>query len=232
MSRSAPGLSKVLAVILDFSGLILNDRELTFLVVNDVLEKFGKARITLAQFRDEFELPFYKIFGKHGIPEDVAAKVAVETYHENYHKYEHLVKPVDDVVFCIEFLLRMGLKVGIVSQTPREELDYQLRKLGLYYLKPYSVAQKESAEEKPSPLPLFICMEKLGVRRDETLYVGDMFEDVLCARNARVRSVVIANEKTSYHTRIRLLEARPDYIFSELRHVIDLLIEEKIAVIA
>ncbi|MGI0017060.1 MAG: HAD family hydrolase, partial [Nitrososphaera sp.] len=172
------------------------------------------------------------IFVNRHIEEELAMKVALETYHENYSAYEYLVKPCYDAILCIEFLLKMGFKVGIVSQTPREELDYQLKKCGLDKLIPYSVAQKETACEKPHPLPLLVCLWKLGVKPDEAIYVGDMREDILCARDGRVTSVALDDPKRSYHTSTRLLEARPDYIVSNLLQLIDLLTPQKVAVLS
>lgn len=50
---------------------------------------------------------------------------------------------------------------------------------------------------KPDPEAIDYLINKHGLRRKETYYVGDRDLDVDCARNARIGSVLLASEYTS-----------------------------------
>lgn len=211
-NTAIPGVK---AVISDFSGLMLDDLESTWNIVNDVFVRCGKDPITLEEFREYFELPYFEIFQKHGLSKTDSKETSLRIFHENYHMYEDLTKPFEHTKSFFESLDSDGYKLGIVSQTPRKLLDYQLGKMGLGWMIPNSIAKGESIDEKPLPMPLFQMMERLGVSRHEALYIGDMAEDVVCAHFAGVRSVAVAGEH-SYHTAKRLNDANPDYVVSNL----------------
>lgn len=218
------------AVLLDCSGTLINDLRLTWNIVNEIFCKFKKPRISLKKFRNQFRLPYYGIFVDYGIGEEISKRISITTYHALYAEYEHLVELFEDSKFCIDSLLKMGLKVGIVSQTPRKELDYQLKKFGLSELIPSgnTIAQGESSEEKPNAKPLLIMMERLGVEPYQTLYAGDMAEDILCARNAGVLPVAVDNPLGSYHTGTKLQQAKPEYIVQNLHALADLVFWRKL----
>lgn len=226
-NTAIPGVK---AIISDFSGLMLDDLESTWNISNDVFVRCGKSPITLEEFREGFELPYFEIFQKRGLSKTDSKETSIRIFHENYHKYEDLTKPFDHTKSFFESLRRAGYLLGIVSQTPRKLLDYQLGKMGLDWMIPNSIAKGESVDEKPLPMPLFQIMDRLEVSRHQVLYLGDMAEDVICAHFAGVRSVAVANEH-SYHTAKKLNAANPDYIVSNLG-VLQQILAPEIKVIA
>ena len=46
---------------------------------------------------------------------------------------------------------------------------------------------------KPSPEPVFLAMENLGVSKPETLFIGDSDTDVNAAANAGIQMVCMRN---------------------------------------
>lgn len=213
------------AVIFDFGGLVFNDLLSTWNISNDVFVHCQKKPIGLEEFRENFELPYFQIFLKYGLSKEDAKATSLRIFHENYGLYKDLRKPFDAAKPCIESLSKAGYLLGIVSQTPREMLDYELEGMGLKWMIPNSIAKGEVPEEKPLPLPLFEMMERLGVSRHQAIYVGDTFQDIQCAYFAGVTSVAVANE-WSYNTFEKLYDAKPDYIISDLSELEQILVPE------
>jgi phosphoglycolate phosphatase-like HAD superfamily hydrolase len=115
------------------------------------------------------------------------------------------------------------LKLAIVSQTPRFQLDDQLIRFDLHRYFSSVMACGDCPLEKPDPLPLIETAKRIGVEPENMAYVGDMYEDIICARKAGVLSIALDRPEGSYHTRTRLLEARPDFIVTSLTELLVLL---------
>jgi HAD superfamily hydrolase (TIGR01549 family) len=211
------------AIAFDYSGLLVDDILLTLEVVNKVFGKFGIPKIGLEEFQQEFKLPYYTIFTNRGISKRVAIEVSSKIYKETYPAYENAIRPFDDVIPCIRALAKLDVKLAIVSQTPRQQLEYQLERFGLSKYFSSIIALGECAREKPDPLPLQETARRLGVRPEDLLYAGDMYEDIECARMACANSVAVSRPGGSYHMRDRLLEARSDLMVPDLRSLANFL---------
>ena len=75
--------------------------------------------------------------------------------------------------------------------------------------------QEDCDEQKPSPKPVLVTLEKLRVKPPEAIYVGDMEEDIIAGKRARTCTVAISR-KGSYHPLWRLKRQNPDCIISNL----------------
>lgn len=211
------------AVVFDYSGLLVDDRSYTLYIVNETLKRFGKEVLTLQQFQEKFSLPFYQIFTDFGIQKEIAIKESLRIYHEKYPLYKQLIILFNDALSCLKDLTDSGLRLAIVSQTPRRQLDDKLQTLGIASPFASTIALGEVAAEKPDPLPLLETARRLGIRPDRTLFAGDMYEDIICARKAGAFSVAIDRPTGSYHTRSRLLEAMPDLVVTNLSELANIL---------
>ncbi len=66
---------------------------------------------------------------------------------------------------------------------------------------------------KPDPLGLEVLLKALGTKKAEAVYVGDMRDDILAARNAGISSCAVTN---GFDRPAALKAARPDYIYDSL----------------
>lgn len=63
---------------------------------------------------------------------------------------------------------------------------------------------------KPNPEPILLCLEKLGIAKDEAIMVGDSPFDIKCANNAGVKSVLVDWRITSDSAAL-ITDAKADY---------------------
>lgn len=113
------------------------------------------------------------------------------------HYAEHATEQValySGVIETLDALKQKGWKLGVVTNKPRFAVNAIFEKLGLAkYFGSAIMAGGDIAELKPSAAPLIACAEKLGhVVTSEDWMIGDSWNDLECATNAKVKSAFCA----------------------------------------
>lgn len=90
----------------------------------------------------------------------------------------------------LRYLRRQKLPIGLLTRNSRKSVDGVCRKLGLAF---DAISTREDGPHKPAPEPIWDMARQWGVRPAAVLMVGDYKWDVLCARNAGARSVLLVN---------------------------------------
>ena len=124
-----------------------------------------------------------------GIPESAAATLA----HAVYDAFGDAARwrAYDDVAPAFERLRASGTKVGIISNWDTR-LEGILDGLGLGVLIDTIVSSAVVGLHKPDPRIFELACERLGVRPERCVHVGDhVYSDVLGARAAGLRPVLI-----------------------------------------
>lgn len=81
--------------------------------------------------------------------------------------------PYPKVEYTIKEILRMGLKVGVVSDAPAEQCYNRLARIHLLPWLDVVVTYDDTREYKPSEKPFLLALERLSLKPEEVLYVGD-----------------------------------------------------------
>lgn len=93
----------------------------------------------------------------------------------------------------LEDLGAMGVRRGIVTNKIRRTTLRQLDNLGLRSEFDVVVTVEDVTHPKPHAEPLQFAASRLGLKLDETVYVGDTVADVVAARNGGVGCVAIVS---------------------------------------
>lgn len=99
-------------------------------------------------------------------------------------------------------LKKKGYKLAVASNRPPKFSMILLRHLGLLKYFDTVACAKDKTEIKPKPFLIPRILRRLGVRKEEALYVGDMTVDVDAGRNAGVRVVAVLGGSSS-HSELR-----------------------------
>jgi 2-phosphoglycolate phosphatase len=113
-----------------------------------------------------------------------------------------------------------GLLLGICSNKPVAFTRALAAHFGVAQCLDLLLGPEDVARPKPAPDMLLTALTRLGVGKDEVLYVGDMTVDIATARAAGVRVWVVA---TGSDTPEALDRARPDRRLRDLRELSQLL---------
>ena len=91
-------------------------------------------------------------------------------------------------------LRRRRLPTAILTRNSRQSLDTVLRR---HHIEVDKSLSREEAPVKPSPKPVLILCEELGVPPEKTYVTGDYIFDIQSARGAGAVSVLLMNPKNS-----------------------------------
>lgn len=111
-----------------------------------------------------------------------AMPIFMELYAENTSKRSRLY---DGVVEGLDFLQSCtGLKIGCVTNKAAQFTLPLLKDLGIIDRFEIIISGDTLAEKKPHPMPLLHAAEKLGVKPEDSVMIGDSKSDVKAARAA------------------------------------------------
>jgi len=98
--------------------------------------------------------------------------------------------PYPKVEPTLKELIRLGLKIGAVSDAPAEQCYNRLARLHLISWLDIVVTFDDTKEYKPSKKPFLLALEKLQLLPEEVLYVGDWPEkDIVGAKTVGIITV-------------------------------------------
>jgi len=145
------------------------------------IENMTGIRLSDEDFLKGFMECCLEAFGVSANAADILANVWVGKYEKHY-------EPSEGAVECLESLRRKGIKTGIVSNN-YSSIRNVLAETGLLEFFTAIVISEETGLYKPDPKILLYACDKLGVRPEEALYIGDHPYDVVCANGAHMNSV-------------------------------------------
>jgi len=91
----------------------------------------------------------------------------------------------------MKYLERQGVLMAVASNRPTRFSGILLKHLGLERRFAYVLCADKLEKGKPDPLILRLILRKLGIRRKNALYVGDMGIDALAGRRAGIRTAIV-----------------------------------------
>ncbi len=118
-----------------------------------------------------------------------------------------LAKPYPETIEALEALKKKGVKIAIVSNTPKLSVDGILEKFGLDKLFDAVCFSFDKGYLKNDAELFDAALNDLGVGKDDALMVGDSMEtDIVGAENAGVTAVLIDRKETrEYENKIKSL---------------------------
>ncbi len=179
-------MAKYSAVILDLDGTLTYTLEDLLISTNYALEQMGLPKRTLDEVRtfvgNGIGNLIRRAMGEGTKEEDFQRCLAIFSGHYVKHCFDN-TRLYDGVDSLLHELRAKGVKSAIVSNKLQAGTDELYRK---YFADTVDIAigEHEGCRRKPAPDMVDMAIERLGVSREECLYVGDSEVDVLTARNA------------------------------------------------
>ena len=137
------------------------------------------------------------------------AQQLYDVYREyNHRRHDELIRGYDGMDDLLRALRVAGRRLGIVTSKSRDTTGMAFAALGLEHYFEVVITASDSQEHKPSPVPICLCLERLGVEPGGAIYVGDSPFDIQAGRAAGVSTAAVAWGVFGAEA---LLQSGPDY---------------------
>ena len=117
----------------------------------------------------------------------------------------------------LNLLKQSNKRMGLCSNKPRIFSQALLQHLGVAEMFDVVLGPEDVALPKPAPDMLLSAIERLGMAKEQVLYVGDMTVDIQSARGAGVCVWIVA---TGPDDTKDLEDAKPDRLFRDLMEIV------------
>jgi phosphoglycolate phosphatase-like HAD superfamily hydrolase len=195
------------AIIFDWSGVISDDLGLVHWISSKMLKELGKEPLSLADFREVFDLPYMDFYRSLGVTEkkEKLDRMFVRMFAENGGKR----KAFPFVKKTLEWLRTKGVILAVYSAHHENLLRKEIEEYGLDGLFSHVIGGEH---DKKRAFSEFI--DSVGADKESVVMVGDMVHDIETGKLAGIRTAAVLS---GYHTRDRLEKAGPNFMLNDVR---------------
>ena len=135
---------------------------------------------------------------------------------------EAALVPYPHVYMTLIELMKMQIRLGVVSDAPAKEAWLRLTYLNLHHMFDAVVTYDDTGERKPSPAPFRRALKLLRTKPAESLMIGDWAErDVVGARKVGMKTVF-----ARYGDTFGTLVSHADYDIDDIAQLVDIVRKE------
>jgi HAD superfamily hydrolase (TIGR01509 family) len=208
------------AVLFDWDGTLADTAEASYRCYVQLFSEFA-IHFDRETYARTYSPNWYLTFRALGLDEE-------HWSHADQRWLAHFANEKIDLLegarHLVETLTARGLATGIVTSGSRDRVEPELEYHGLAQHLHERVYGCEVKEKKPHPEGLLLCLDRLRMRAEEAVFVGDSPEDIEMARAAGVYSVAVTG---GYPNREALLASKPDAYTESLRAVLDVIAQRE-----
>lgn len=184
------------AVIFDLDGTLIHSLPDLTDAINTLLAEEGRAPLAEAEVGpmvgDGAGVLVSRAFAaRGGLPgPDVAPYLARFLAHYEPNATRR-TRPWPGVMDTLDALKARGLALAVCTNKPTAATHAVLKELDLDRFFPIVVGGDDAPALKPDAAHVNAVLDRLGIGHDQAVFVGDSINDVLAAKGARVRCVVV-----------------------------------------
>lgn len=208
-------------VLFDFDGTIMDTNQViidswqhTFMTIDgekrrveDIVKTFGEPLSTTMK-------NFFK-----NVPVEESVKIYRDYHYANFSKLISLFPGMKEIV---EKVRAKGYKVGLVTSRLRGTTMEGLKKYGMENHFDQVITMEDCTKHKPDPEPINIALKRLKSTAEKSIMIGDTDFDILCAKNAGVKSVLVGWTIAVSHEDENNLY-KPDYIINKAEEILEII---------
>ncbi|HEX9614428.1 MAG TPA: TIGR02253 family HAD-type hydrolase [Bacteroidota bacterium] len=168
------------------------------------------------EFQSVFDELLYDVFSK------IDFKILSSGVVAYRRAREAALVPYPHVTMTLMELMKMQLRLGVVSDAPAKEAWLRLSYLNLHHIFDAVVTFDGTGERKPAPGPFKKVLRKLDVKAQEALMVGDWAErDVVGAKQVGMKTVF-----ARYGDTFGTVHSHADYDVTDIAELVGIIRKE------
>ncbi len=221
------------AVIFDLDNTLLDFMKMKKVSVDAAVDAMIDAGLKVP--KEEMIEKIYEVYDKEGIEDQkIFNKVLADKLGEVDYRIlsagiigyrrakEGTMCLYPHVHLTLTGLVKMGIKMVIVSDAPRIPMWLRISELGVQHYFDYVINFDDTGEKKPSPKPFLKALELLGMKPEEVMMIGDWAErDVVGAKKVGIKTVF-----ARYGDIFDVKESGADYEVNDIIELLDIVKEE------
>ena len=177
-------------LLFDLDGTLLNTNDLIIASFTDTLNHYYPNKYKKEDIQQFMGPPLEEAF--RSIDENQAVEMVALFREHNWKNHDRLVKEFEGVYETIVALKAAGYKMAIVTTKIREVVLKGLKLGRLESFFDVVITIDDVQHAKPDPEPIFLALEKLHSKTEETIMVGDNHHDILAGKNAGTLTAGVA----------------------------------------
>jgi phosphoglycolate phosphatase len=210
--------SNVRGVIFDLDGTLIDSYQAIYLGFHYAYSQMGLPTLSYEQVERAVGLglthTFRELLGEERVPQALA--LFRKKYEDVFRAHTHLLPDARQVV---ERLKGRDIQLAVATNKLGRFSRAIFEHFGMDKMFVVILGDGDVSQNKPDPEMLYLAMEKMGVRKEETIFVGDSVIDIQTGRNAGIRVFAVPTGNTD---REDLVKAQPTLILSRLLDLLSL----------
>ena len=185
---------------------------------------FEKAKERINSIYDAEGIEYQQVFDR--MLKEILGKVDYKIMSAGIVSYrkarEAALKPYPLVLPTLIELMKMGLKLAVVSDAPSKEAWLRLSYINFQHFFDVVITYDETRERKPSPVPFNMALKELDLRADECLMIGDWAErDMVGAKSVGMKTVF-----ARYGDTFNTVNPESDYDIDSISELVEIIKKE------
>ena len=210
-------------ILFDFDGTLMDTTEIIVASWQHTFKTIDGAE----RPRDEILATFGEVLTdtvKRNWP-DMDADEVVEIYRSYQRdKFIDAISLFPGMRELLDELYNSGYAMGIVTARTRYSVVAAMDSYDISKYFGSLVTCDDTDEHKPSPVPAQMVLEELGKSEDNAVIVGDSRYDILCGKNAGIRSVLVGWNSHTDPASV-MAEVKPDKYIEKPSRLLEVLKE-------
>lgn len=202
---------KYQAIIYDIDGTLLDTIAMNMYPLMQVIEEEKNEKWSYEKVK-----PFFCMTGKQTME---ALGLDYDRVYPKWvayvNAYEKKAAPFEDIESMLQTLHEKGIRQALASAKTRTQYEIDMASLSTYI--ETAVLFDDTKKHKPDPDPLLLCIERLGLKKQDVLYIGDARVDALASKAAGIDFGLATWAGLSVQD-----IPQPKYIFASPRDVLEL----------
>ena len=177
---------KYLHICFDLDGVLINSLNVMKISWSEVQKVHGIDQ-PFSSYKSYIGIPFHDILDRLNIPKRSHADIK-KTYDKASLERAGEVQLFEGVREVLESLKKQNIVLSILTSKTRSRTHNILTNKEITNFFDYIICPEDlpKGEAKPSPKALSYVIELAEISRSQTLFLGDMHSDLLCAADANV----------------------------------------------
>lgn len=193
-------------LIFDWSGTLADDLALVLDATNTVFRHYGLNELDKGEFKARFRLPYPEFYAE--VLPEVELGELEDIFRGGFSLSDKKVTLLPHARDFMEYCRDRKIRCFALTSVDKNAFSEQISELDMA---PYFEAIYSGVLNKKQVIREI--MERHGLSRDETAFIGDMTHDVETANSAGITSIAVL---TGYQNAQQLSQATPDMITPDL----------------